>query len=148
MADASNESGSGQQPSEAEDYLSDRQLAYFRQRLLDWREELMAESRATINAMRSAEREVGDEADHSSQLEIQTLELRTRDRYRKLIGKIDAALARIRDGSYGYCELTGEPIGLGRLEARPIANLSVFAQEKKEQRERRERYEKVNLSLS
>lgn len=138
----------GYQPSDDEEYMSAQQLEYFRRKLLAWKEELAEETRATIQAMQTADREVGDEGDTSSHMEIQNLELRTRDRYRKLISKIDQALQRIRDGSYGYCEVTGEPIGLQRLEARPIANLSVFAQELKEQRERADYYEKVNLSMS
>ncbi len=120
-----------------EDYMSPRQLAYFRQKLLNWREALHNEAQSTIDQLRDdSHRDVGDEIDRATREASQTLELRTRDRYRKLVRKIDEALARIDDGSYGYCEETGEPIGLARLEARPIATLSVEAQERRELRER------------
>ncbi|MEM1090045.1 MAG: RNA polymerase-binding protein DksA [Pseudomonadota bacterium] len=119
-----------------EPYMSDAQLEYFRERLLTWRKELLQASRQTIDHMRDAQPEIGDEADESVRIESQQFELRTRDRYRKLIRKIDMALDRIRDGSYGYCEITGEPIGVARLEARPIANLCLDAQEIKERQER------------
>ncbi|MBK5930432.1 RNA polymerase-binding protein DksA [Halochromatium salexigens] len=120
-----------------EDYMSPRQLAYFRQKLLNWREALLNEAQATIDQLRDdSHRDVGDEIDRASREASQALELRTRDRYRKLVIKIDEALARINDGSYGYCEETGEPIGLARLQARPIATLSVEAQERRELRER------------
>jgi DnaK suppressor protein len=119
-----------------DDYMGPRQLAYFRQKLLDWRSALLAEADATLAGLRDdSHHEVGDEADRASREADQTLELRTRDRYRKLLGKIDAALARIDDGSYGWCEETGEPIGLARLEARPVATLCVEAQERRELRE-------------
>ena len=119
-----------------EPYKSQPQLDYFRERLEGWRQELMHASRQTIDHMRDQQPEIGDEADESVRLESQQFELRTRDRYRKLIRKIDLALDRIRDGSYGYCEITGEPIGLARLQARPIANLCLDAQEIKERKER------------
>lgn len=121
-------------PSEDEPYMNPRQLAYFRQRLLDWRSSLLEEAQTTINAMRGEGegRDVGDEADRANQEADNILELRTRDRYRKLLPKIDAALKRIEEGDYGYCEETGEPIGLKRLEARPVATLSVEAQELRE----------------
>lgn len=123
-------------PSADDPYMDDRQLEYFRQLLLKWREELLVASKDTITHLRGQQPEIGDEADESVRLEAQQFELRTRDRYRKLIHKINRALDRIRDRSYGYCELTGEPIGLARLEARPIANLCLFAQEIKERKER------------
>ena len=120
-----------------EDYMSPRQLEYFRQKLLNWREALLDEAQETLEQLRDeSHRDVGDEIDRASREASQTLELRTRDRYRKLVIKIDEALARIDAGDYGYCEETGEPIGLARLEARPIATLSVEAQERRELRER------------
>lgn len=125
------------QPTEDEDYMGERQLAFFRRRLLDWRDSLLEESERTLAALRDDRiREVGDEVDRASREADQALDLRTRDRYRKLLRKIDAALSRIDDGSYGWCEETGEPIGLKRLLARPIATLSVEAQERQEARER------------
>lgn len=124
-------------PSADEEYMSAKQLAYFRAKLLKWRDDLMAEAQATLNNLRDESyREVGDEADRASRESDHSLELRTRDRYRKLVRKIEQALERIDDGSYGYCEDTGEPIGLPRLEARPIATLTVDAQERREMKER------------
>lgn len=117
-------------PSEKEAYMSPKQLEYFRQKLLSWREDLIGESQETINNLRGEVRDVGDEAERASRETENSLELRTRDRYRKLLGKIDQALSRVEDGSYGYCEETGEEIGLARLEARPIATLCLDAQER------------------
>ncbi|TVR97435.1 MAG: RNA polymerase-binding protein DksA [Wenzhouxiangellaceae bacterium] len=114
-------------------------LAYFRQKLLDWRSELIEESQETINNLRGEVRDVGDEAERASRETENSLELRTRDRYRKLLGKIDQALARVDDGSYGYCEETGEEIGLARLEARPIATLCLDAQERWELKQKQMR---------
>ena len=120
-----------------DDYMGPRQLAYFKQKLLDWQSELLDEIDATRAELRhDSHHEVGDEADRASREADQALELRTRDRYRKLLGKIDAALARIDDGTYGWCEDTGEPIGLERLEVRPVTTLSVEAQERRELLER------------
>jgi DnaK suppressor protein len=120
-----------------DDYMGSRQLAYFKQKLLDWRSALLDEVDATLVELRhDNHHEVGDEADRANREAAQTLELRTRDRYRKLLGKIDAALDRIDEGTYGWCEDTGEPIGLARLEARPVTTLSVEAQERRELRER------------
>ena len=120
-----------------EDYMSPRQRDYFRHKLLKWREALLDEAQETLEQLRDdSHRDVGDEIDRASREASQALDLRTRDRYRKLVRKIDAALARIDNGSYGYCEETGEPIGLARLEARPIATLSVDAQARRELRER------------
>ncbi|WP_018953352.1 RNA polymerase-binding protein DksA [Thioalkalivibrio sulfidiphilus] len=124
-------------PSESEPYMSPMQLAYFRRKLLQWRDELLDESEETIRNLRNEEWREPDPNDRASRESDASLELRTRDRYRKLIGKIDAALRRIDDGSYGYCDETGEPIGLARLEARPIATLTVEAQERHERDERR-----------
>lgn len=125
-------------PSTDEEYMNPRQLAYFRGKLLEWRQSLLDESQRTLEHLRNEGegRSVGDEADRASQETDNILELRTRDRYRKLVPKIDAALRRIDDGSYGYCEDTGEEIGLARLEARPIATLSVEAQEQREKKQR------------
>jgi DnaK suppressor protein len=111
------------------------QLAYFRRKLLAWRVELLEESQQTINHLREDRHGVGDEVDRANSESETSLELRTRDRYRKLLGKIDAALQRIEDGSYGYCEMSGEEIGLKRLEARPIASMTVEAQERHERTE-------------
>jgi DnaK suppressor protein len=124
-------------PSDAEPYMNPRQLAYFRLKLLAWREKLLDESDETIQNLRNEEWREPDPNDRASRESDASLELRTRDRYRKLISKIDAALRRIDDGSYGYCEETGEPIGLARLEARPIATLGIEAQERHEREERR-----------
>lgn len=120
-----------------DDYMGPGQLAYFKQKLLDWRSALLEEVDATLAELRhDSHHEVGDEADRASREAALALELRTRDRYRKLLGKIDAALARIDDGTYGWCEDTGEPIGLARLEARPVTTLCVEAKERRELRER------------
>ncbi len=125
----------GYRPTEDEEYMSPRQLQYFRHKLLTWRAELLAESERTIDHLRSENWQEPDVNDRATLEADATLELRTRDRYRKLINKIDAAIKRIDEGEYGYCEETGEPIGLARLEARPIATLTVEAQEKHERRE-------------
>jgi DnaK suppressor protein len=122
-------------PSEDEPFMNDRQRAYFRKKLLDWKEEILRASRETLeNLQESAQHP--DIADRATSETDRALELRARDRQRKLIAKIDAALQRLDEGNYGYCEETGEPIGLKRLDARPIAVLSVEAQERHERRER------------
>ncbi len=126
-------------PSDKEKYMGPKQREYFRQKLLAWREELIDESQETINNLRGEVRDVGDEAERASRETENSLELRTRDRYRKLLGKIDQALGRIDDGSYGFCEETGEEIGLARLEARPIATLSLDAQERRELKQKQMR---------
>lgn len=119
-----------------DEYMGPHQLAYFKQKLLDWRSTLLDEVDATLAELRhDSHHEVGDEADRASRETAQALELRTRNRYCKLLRKIDAALARIDDGTYGWCEDTGEPIGLARLEARPVTTLCVEAQERRELRE-------------
>ena len=123
-------------PSEDEDFMNERQLEYFRQKLVDWKEDILRESGETLKHLQSETENHPDLADRASSETDRSLELRTRDRQRKLISKIDEALRRIEDGSYGYCEETGEPIGIKRLEARPIATLSVEAQERHERRER------------
>lgn len=126
----------GYRPSPNEEYMCPLHLAYFKQKLLNWRQELILESQETLEHLRTETRDVGDEAERASRESDNILELRTRDRYRKLLNKIDQALKRIEDGSYGYCEETGEEIGLGRLEARPIATLTVDAQERREMLQR------------
>ena len=126
----------GYKPTAKEEYMSPRQLEYFRRKLSKWREELVEESRQTIESLRDEVRDVGDEAERATRETENSLELRTRDRYRKLISKIDKALKRIEEGRYGFCEETDEEIGLDRLEARPIATLSLDAQERWEHRQR------------
>jgi DnaK suppressor protein len=126
----------GYKPSEKEEYMNETQLNYFRHKLLTWREELIAESQETINNLKE---ENWREADLSDRASLETeagVELRTRNRYLKLIGKIDAALRRIEDKTYGYCEETGDPIGIKRLEARPIATMTIEAQERHEKMEK------------
>ena len=124
------------QPTEKEPFMNAKQLAYFKNKLLDWRDELLRESTQTLAHLQESSLAEPDIADRASAESDRSLELRTRDRERKLISKIDEALGRIVDGSYGYCEETDEPIGLKRLEARPIATLSIEAQERHERRER------------
>lgn len=123
-------------PTEDEAFMNDRQLEYFRKKLLSWKDDILRESRETIGNLQSETENHPDLVDRASSEADRALELRTRDRQRKLISKIDEALRRIEDGSYGFCEETGEPIGLARLEARPTATLSVEAQERHERRER------------
>ena len=127
---------SGYRPSEDEDFMNERQLEYFKQKLIDWKEDILRESGETLKHLQSETENHPDLADRASSETDRSLELRTRDRQRKLISKIDAALQRIEDNTYGYCEETGEPISLKRLEARPIATLSVEAQERHEKREK------------
>ena len=123
-------------PSDDEPFMNDRQLEYFKQKLLAWKEEILRESRETVTHLQKETENHADLADRASSETDRALELRTRDRQRKLISKIDQALRRVEDGSYGYCEETGEPIGLARLDARPTATLSLEAQERHERRER------------
>ncbi|MFD1331908.1 RNA polymerase-binding protein DksA [Methylopila musalis] len=123
-------------PSEEEPFMNDRQRKYFRAKLLDWKEEILRESRETLEHLQDENQNHPDIVDRASSETDRAIELRARDRQRKLIAKIDAALERIEDGSYGYCEETGEPISLRRLEARPIATLSIEAQERHERREK------------
>ncbi len=122
------------EPSAKEEYMNPEQLEYFRQKLIAWRDELVEESRETINNLQAEVRDVGDEAERATRETENSLELRTRDRYRKLINKISKTLMRLDEGDYGYCEETGEEIGLKRLEARPIATLCLDAQERWELR--------------
>ena len=126
----------GYVPSVKEEYMNSKQLEYFRQKLTIWRDELVEESRETISNLQTEVRDVGDEAERATRETENSLELRTRDRYRKLINKINKTLTRIDDGDYGYCEETGEEIGLSRLEARPIATLCLDAQERWEIRQK------------
>jgi DnaK suppressor protein len=123
-------------PTENEPFMSERQREYFRRKLLDWKEEILRESKETLQHLQDDNINLPDIADRASSETDRAIELRARDRQRKLIAKIDAALKRIEDGSYGYCEETGEPISLKRLDARPIATLSIEAQERHERRER------------
>jgi len=126
----------GYTPSAKEEYMSPEQLEYFRQKLTVWRDELVEESRETISNLQTEVRDVGDEAERATRETENSLELRTRDRYRKLINKINKTMARLDEGDYGYCEETGEEIGLNRLEARPIATLCLDAQERWEIRQK------------
>lgn len=126
----------GYKPSAKEEYMCAEHQEYFRRKLLTWRDELVEESRETIANLKQEVRDVGDEAERATRETENSLELRTRDRYRKLINKIDKALNRLDDGEYGYCDETGEEIGLARLEARPIATLCLDAQERWELRQK------------
>lgn len=130
------ETGDGYRPTDDEPFMCERQLEYFRRKLLDWKAEILRESRETVAVLQKETENHPDLADRASSETDRALELRARDRQRKLISKIDEAMRRIDDGSYGYCEETGEPIGLARLDARPIATLSLEAQERHERRER------------
>jgi DnaK suppressor protein len=123
-------------PAEDEPFMNDRQLEYFRRKLLNWKEELLADSRDTIEGLQDSTRNIPDVADRASEETDRALELRTRDRQRKLVAKIDSALRRIDEGEYGYCEVSGDPISLKRLDARPIATMSLEAQERHERREK------------
>lgn len=123
-------------PAEDEPFMNDRQVEYFRRKLLDWKSELLAGSRDTIETMKDGTRNIPDVNDRASEETDRALELRTRDRARKLVNKIDGALRRIDEGEFGYCSVTGEPISLKRLDARPIATMSLEAQEKHERREK------------
>ncbi len=123
-------------PAEDEPFMNDRQLEYFRRKLLNWKQDLLAESRDTIEGLQDNTRNIPDVADRASEETDRALELRTRDRQRKLVSKIDAAIRRIDEGEYGYCEVTGEPISLKRLDARPNATMSLEAQERHERREK------------
>ena len=123
-------------PADDEPFMNDRQVEYFRRKLLDWKADLLEDSRDTVAGMKDQTRNIPDVADRASEETDRSLELRTRDRQRKLVSKIDAALRRIDEGEYGYCSITGEPISLKRLDARPIATMSLEAQERHERREK------------
>ena len=122
-------------PSEKEEYMCDEHLAYFEKKLLDWKKELLDESSETLHHLKEESWNEPDITDRASVETDTTLELRTRDRYRKLISKIDSAIQRIKEGEFGYCSVTGNPIGLKRLDARPIATMTVEAQEEHERNE-------------
>jgi DnaK suppressor protein len=123
-------------PSENEDFMSPRQTAYFKAKLLTWKEDILQGARDTMDTLAEENTNHADVGDRASSESDRAIELRARDRQRKLISKIDAALRRLEDGDYGFCEDTGEPIGLRRLDARPIATLSIEAQERHERREK------------
>jgi DnaK suppressor protein len=126
----------GYRPSEREPFMNPQMREFFRQRLLSWKEEIIRDSTVTLQHLQEDTTQEPDLADRASTESERALELRTRDRQRKLVSKIDAALKRLEDGSFGYCEETGEPISIKRLKARPIATLSIEAQERHERRER------------
>ena len=126
----------GYQPNANEEFMNPSQLAYFRQKLLSWKDEILRESQGTMASLKSGPIREADVTDRASSETDWAIELRTRDRQRKLISKIDSALRRIDTGEYGFCEVTGEPISLARLEARPIATMTVEAQERHERNER------------
>ncbi|MCB1394797.1 MAG: RNA polymerase-binding protein DksA [Rhodobacter sp.] len=123
-------------PAEDEPFMNERQLEYFRRKLLAWKEELLEDSKETLVDLANSTRNLPDMADRASEETDRALELRTRDRQRKLVAKIDSALRRIDNGEFGYCEVTGEPISLKRLDARPIATMTLEAQERHERSER------------
>ncbi|HCQ67613.1 MAG TPA: RNA polymerase-binding protein DksA [Rhodobacteraceae bacterium] len=123
-------------PAEDEPFMNERQMEYFRRKLLTWKADLLDDSKHTIEGLQDGTRNIPDIADRASEETDRALELRTRDRQRKLVAKIEQALRRIDEGEYGYCEDTGEPISLKRLDARPIATLSLEAQERHERREK------------
>jgi DnaK suppressor protein len=123
-------------PAEDEPFMNDRQTEYFRQKLINWRDDLLADGRDTIETLQDGTRNIPDVVDRSSEETDRSLELRTRDRQRKLVAKIDGALRRIEEGEFGYCNVTGDPISLKRLDARPIATMSLEAQERHERREK------------
>ena len=135
---AANDLGGGYRPSADEPFMSARQQEYFRAKLNDWKDAILREAQGTLSTLQSEPLREADLADRASSETDWSIELRTRDRQRKLISKIEAALRRIDEGEYGYCEVTGEPISLARLEARPIATMTVEAQE------RHERHEKIS----
>ncbi|MEZ5654395.1 MAG: RNA polymerase-binding protein DksA [Sphingobium sp.] len=126
----------GYQPSSDEEFMNPMQLEYFRRRLLDWKKQILSEAEGTLAVLQNEPLREPDMNDRASSETDWSIELRTRDRQRKLISKIDSALRRIEEGEYGYCEVTGEPISLGRLEARPIATMTLEAQERHERQEK------------
>mgnify|MGYP006081248463 CR=1 FL=1 len=123
-------------PADDEPFMNDLQVEYFRRKLITWKSELMSDSKDTIETLQDSTRAIPDISDRASEETDRALELRTRDRQRKLVSKIESAIRRIEEGEYGYCEDTGEPISLRRLDARPIATMSVEAQERHERREK------------
>ena len=133
---AANDSDGGYRPTNDEPFMGPRQLDYFREKLLAWKDAIYREAAGTLNQLQTDSLREADLTDRASSETDWSIELRTRDRQRKLISKIDAALRRIEEGEYGYCEVTGEPIPLGRLEARPTATMTVEAQERHERNEK------------
>ena len=133
---SANDGDDGYRPSNDEPFMNPRQLEYFRNKLNAWKDDIYREAAGTLNQLQTDSLREADLTDRASSETDWSIELRTRDRQRKLISKIDAALRRIEDGEYGYCEVTGEPISLGRLEARPIATMTVEAQERHERNEK------------
>jgi DnaK suppressor protein len=123
-------------PSDDEPFMNDRQVAYFRAKLISWKDSILREAQDTLTTLQNEPLREPDITDRASSETDWSIELRTRDRQRKLVSKIEAALRRIEEGEYGYCEVTGEPISLGRLEARPIATMTVEAQERHERQEK------------
>jgi DnaK suppressor protein len=138
---AANDGDDGYRPNNDEPFMNPRQLDYFREKLLAWKDAIFREAAGTLSQLQSESLREADLTDRASSETDWSIELRTRDRQRKLISKIDAALRRIEDGEYGYCEVTGEPISLARLEARPIATMTVEAQERHERQEKVSREE-------
>ncbi|KTF68551.1 RNA polymerase-binding protein DksA [Sphingomonas sp. HT-1] len=138
---AANDSGSSYRPSDDEEFMNPRQQEYFRAKLNAWKDAIYREAAGTLNQLQSDSLREADLTDRASSETDWSIELRTRDRQRKLIAKIDAALRRIDEGEYGYCEVTGEPIPLARLEARPTATMTVEAQERNERNEKISREE-------
>src|SRR3569623_1634392 len=141
LPEAANDGGDGYRPSNDEPFMNPRQLAYFRDKLLAWKDAIYREAAGTLSQLQTESLREADLTDRASSETDWSIELRTRDRQRKLISKIDAAMRRIEDGEYGYCEVTGEPISLARLEARPIATMTVEAQERHERQEKVSREE-------
>ena len=133
---AANDVDPGYRPSADEPFMSLKQQAYFRRKLLDWKDSILRDSQGTLSQLQLDSLREADLTDRASSETDWSIELRTRDRQRKLINKIEAALRRLEEGEYGYCEVTGEPIGLARLEARPIATMTIEAQERHERAER------------
>jgi DnaK suppressor protein len=131
-----NVGGSDYRPNDDEPFMNPRQIAYFKSKLIDWKESILRESAETLTTLQNESLREPDVTDRASSETDWSLELRTRDRQRKLVSKIEAALRRIEEGEYGYCEVTGDPISLGRLEARPIATMTVEAQERHERQEK------------
>ncbi len=133
---SSNENDNDYRPSADEPFMNERQVAYFRSKLVDWKESILREAQDTLTTLQAEPLREPDVTDRASSETDWSIELRTRDRQRKLISKIEAALRRIDEGEYGYCEVTGDPISIGRLEARPIATMTVEAQERHERNEK------------
>lgn len=136
MLQMSRTAENGYKPSEEEPFMNERQRSYFRAKLVSWKNDILREARETLDALQEENTNHPDLADRASSETDRSIELRARDRQRKLIGKIDSAMQRLDEGTYGFCEETGEPISLKRLDARPIATLSIEAQERHERREK------------